>query len=109
MERNGEMSKAIIYTDWREKAVFSPTGLAPQVLLENEKLKALIGALEAGQRIPPHPEALGMYHFLEGSGWMTVDGERLAVSAGTTVFVPQGVERGIEAETRLAFLAARIS
>jgi len=48
-----------------------------------------------------------MYHFLDGSGWMTVAGERVAVSAGATIVAPQGAPRGIEAETQLAFLAAR--
>ena len=48
-----------------------------------------------------------MYHFLSGTGWMLVDGERLRVEAGTTVVVPDGAARGVHAETRLAFLAAR--
>ncbi len=102
------MSGAVIFPDWREKAVFGQGGPQPQVLLEDEKIKAVIGALEPGQRIPPHPEGFGMYHFLEGSGWMSVEGERFEVSAGATVFVPAGAARGMEAETRLAVLAARI-
>lgn len=59
--------------------------------------------------IPPHPESLGIFHFLEGAGWMTVAGERLAIEAGATVIVPDGVARGLEAKTRLAFMATRVT
>jgi quercetin dioxygenase-like cupin family protein len=99
----------LVYPDWRSKVVFSGDGPQPQILVENEKLKVVVAGLEAGQRIPAHPESLAMYHFLDGSGWMTVAGERVAVSAGATVVAPQGAPRGIEADTQLAFLAARIA
>ncbi len=39
---------------------------------------------------------------------MTLDGKRLALTAGTTVIAERGAARGITAETRLAFLAVRI-
>jgi quercetin dioxygenase-like cupin family protein len=77
--------------------------------MENDKFKVILAGLEPGQKIPPHPEAQAMYHFLEGAGAMIVDGERLAVEAGATVITPQGAVRGVEAETRLAFLAARVA
>ena len=65
--------------------------------------------LEPGQALPVHPAPRGVFHFLEGSGWMTVAGERQPVSAGATVFVPAGAERGVEATTRLALLAVRVA
>ncbi len=40
---------------------------------------------------------------------MTVDEERFAIEAGATVITPDGAVRGIEAETRLAFLATRVA
>ena len=102
------MTEAAFFPDWRTQVVFSPAGPKPVTLVENEKLRTLVAGLEAGQMIPPHPGELAVYHFLEGNGWMTVDGERLAVSVGATVIVPQGAARGIQAETRLAFLATRV-
>lgn len=101
--------QSTFYPDWHEKAVFSSEGPKPQVLAENEKLKVIIGSLEPGQKIPPHPEAQAVYHFLEGNGWMTVDGERYSVHTGATVITAQGVARGVEADTRLVFLAVRIA
>ncbi len=102
------MKKTVVFPDVREKVIFSAAGPRPEVLLETAKLKALVAGLEPGQRIPPHPEALAMYYFVEGTGWMTVGGERFPVTAGTIIFAAQGAARGMEAETRLVFLAARI-
>lgn len=103
------MTQTTLYTDWREKVVYSTEGPQPQPLMVNEKVKIIIAGLEPGQTIPEHEEAAAMYHFLEGSGWMIVDGQRLAVSAGATVTMPEDTVRGMEAKTRLAFLATRIS
>ncbi len=97
------------FPDTQDKAVFSPEGVQPQVLFVQGPSKVLVGALEAGQKIPVHPEGLAVYHFLSGRGWMLGEGERLAVSPGTTVITPEGASRGMEAETRLIFLATRIT
>lgn len=109
IHREGNSVKAIFYPTWQERAVFSAGGPQPQILAENEKLKLIIGSLEVGQKIPTHPEALAVYHFLEGTGWMIVDDERYPVSPGATVITPEGAKRGVEAETRLVFLATRIA
>ena len=103
------MTQATLYADWREKVIYSAEGPQPQPLMADEKVKIIVAGLEPGQKIPPHPEAAAMYHFLEGSGWMLVDGERLAVTQGAIVVMPAGTVRGMEAETRLAFLATRIA
>jgi quercetin dioxygenase-like cupin family protein len=99
--------KSTLYPDWREKVVFSKDGVQPQALVDEGGFKALIAGLEPGQKIPSHPEGLAVYYFLEGTGWMMVDEERFAVGPGAIVVTPGGSSRGIEAETRLAFLAAR--
>ncbi len=98
----------LLYPNWREKVVFSDKGVQPQVLFETDKFKTVLGGLEPGQKIPLHPEGAGVYHFLEGTGWMLVGEERLPVQAGATVLSPAGVPRGMEATTRLAFIATRI-
>jgi len=40
---------------------------------------------------------------------MTVDDQRYSVLSGTIIITPEGATRGVEAETRLVFLAARIA
>lgn len=96
-----------VYSDYRQAIAYSAQGPQPQVWLETTALRAVLVGLEPGQSLPAHPAPAAVYHFLEGRGWMTVDGERLAVQAGTTVTVTDGARRGVEAETRLAFLGVR--
>ena len=93
-------------SNWKSIVEFSEDGPRHQVLLDTETYRVVLVGLEAGVKIPPHPSTDASYHFLEGSGWMVVDGTRHPVSAGTTMVVPANAERGIEAETRLAFLGS---
>ncbi|MBP7962205.1 MAG: cupin domain-containing protein [Caldilineaceae bacterium] len=95
------------FPNWQDIVVYSPDGPQPQFLMGAEQFKVLMAGLEAGQQIPPHPEGLAMYHFLAGTGSMTVNGETLPVQTGDTVITPAGASRGIVAETKLAFLAAK--
>lgn len=90
-------------------AQFAADGPVPSTLFENAQTKVVVGAVQAGQRIPNHPEALAVYYFLQGEGWMTVDGERAAVRPGMMVVTPDGSLRGVEAESDIAFLAVRIA
>ncbi len=103
------MDKVILYPDWKENVVYGTDGPQPHVLLANEKVKALVAGLAPGAKIPEHAEAQALYHFLAGTGWMIVDGERIAVTAGSTITMPEGTVRGMEAETELAFMAVRIA
>ena len=103
------MNTTSVVSDWREKIVYNAAGPEPQILMENDKVKVVVAGLEAGQRIPPHAEAIAIFHFLEGDGWMSVDDERVAVGPGTTIIMPAGTVRGVEATTRLAFLATRVA
>ena len=95
------------FFDTKAKAVFSPQGTQPQLLIDAPKFKALVVGLEAGQQIPPHPAGAAMYHFLEGEGLMTVGDEAFAIKPGATVVVTDGVKRGMNAKTRVIFLASK--
>jgi quercetin dioxygenase-like cupin family protein len=103
------MAEKRFIPDWREAVVYGEEGPQPQVLVDRGGFRVVLAGLRPGQRIPPHPEGLAVYHFLKGKGWMIVDGERNAVSAGATVIVPQGASRGMEADTELAFIASRVA
>ena len=102
------MDASIYFPDWRELIRYAPAGPQTTILNEGRGYKALLAGLEAGGRIPPHPERLGVDHVLEGTGSMVVDGVRYALSAGVTLIAPEGSSRGFEAETRLAFMAVRV-
>ena len=98
-----------LFFNWQEKLVYAPDGPRPQILFENDKMKVILAGLEVGQMIPEHPEALGIYHILDGEGFMLVNGERLPVAPGMFIITPEGAARGVEATTRLAFLATRVA
>jgi quercetin dioxygenase-like cupin family protein len=97
------------YPDWGEIVKYSPDKPQPQILAEQGQFKTVIAGLVPGQIIPPHPEGLAVYHFLDGKGWMIVDEERLSVSTGATIITEEGCLRGVQAETKLAFLATRLT
>lgn len=98
---------AVVYPDWKAKIIYSADGPKPQILATDDRIKIVLVGLETGQRIPSHPAKMAAYHILEGSGWVIVDDERIPVSAGATVIAPDQSSRGVEAATRMAFIAAR--
>ncbi len=93
----------------QDKIVFSAAGPQPQPLFEQGSVKVIVAGLEAGQKIPVHPEGLGVFQFIDGTGVMEVDGERLPIQPGAVVIAGEGAPRGIEAKTRLKFMAVRIT
>lgn len=97
----------IYYTDAKNLAVFAADGPQPQFLINTEKLKAILVGLQAGQQIPVHPEQAALYHFLEGEGLMTIGEDTYRVGPGITVAAPEGSTRGMNARTRLVFLACK--
>jgi len=100
-------NQPIFYPDTKAQAVFGANGPQPQFLVDDATFKVIVGGLEPGQRIPLHPGSLAMYHFVTGTGTMTVDEEQFPITAGATVITPAGARRGIEAATRVIFLAAK--
>ncbi len=96
------------YPDWKDIVTYSEGGPRPYVLVETDHYKSVIAGLAAGQRMPPHAEGPAVFHFLEGKGQMIVGEQVFGVQAGATLVVPDGAVRGVEAETRLAFLAVRL-
>lgn len=99
--------RAIYYPAVEEHALFDGGSPRPQILVDSDAMKVLIVGLEAGQRIPAHPEGLAIYYFLTGEGAMTVDDEIFTVAPGVAVITPAGSARGVSATSRLVFLAAK--
>lgn len=95
------------YADVKEKTIFGEQGPQPQFLVDEANFKVILSGLEPGQQIPVHPESLAIYHFLVGIGTMTVDDEHFPITPGATVITPAGARRGMQAETRVIFLAAK--
>ncbi len=97
----------IYFPDTKAKAVFAVDGPKPQFLINTPKFKALVVGLEAGQQIPLHPDETAMYHFLMGSGLMTVGAETYEIKPGVTIIAPSGAARGINAKTQVVFIGSK--
>ena len=102
------MEREDFFPDWRDLVTFATPHPEPTLLRNESDLRVLVAGLEPGGEIPAHPERLAVYHVLEGQGEETVDDNRYAVAAGSTVIARRGSRRGIRALTRLAFLAVRV-
>lgn len=97
----------IYYADARQQVHYTPERVQPQFVLDGDQAKVLLAGLEPGRRIPVHPEALALYIILDGQGMMLVGEEEYPIGPGALIVVPAGVGRGMVAETRLSFAAAR--
>ncbi len=102
-----DTTSQIYFVDTKAKAVFAADGPKPQFLIDTPNFKALVVGLEAGGQIPAHPGEAAMYHFLEGTGLMTVGDEAFEIKPGVTVVVPSGMKRGMNAKTRVVFLGSK--
>ena len=94
--------------DWHDVVIYSAPGPTPRLLVDEPELRVLVAGLEPGGRIPPHQERRAIYHALDGEGFLFLDGVALPFREGAIVVAPDGSTRGIEAVTRLAFMAVRI-
>ncbi|MCB0044499.1 MAG: cupin domain-containing protein [Caldilineaceae bacterium] len=100
-------SPDLFFADTAAQAVFGETGPQPRFLLDSNAFKVLVAGLQPGQMIPVHPESAAVYHFLSGTGTMTVDGVTHVVQPGATIITLNGASRGMKAESQLIFLAAK--
>jgi quercetin dioxygenase-like cupin family protein len=98
-----------LFPDWKGIVIYAEDSLKPQALVVDGDQKAVIAGLQAGKSVPPHKEGLAVFHFLEGTGNVSIDDQSFDVQTGATIVIPKGAVRGIEAVTRLAFLAVRLS
>jgi len=97
----------IYFAETNKEALFAGDGPKPQFLIDTPGFKTLVVGLDAGQQIPLHSDSAAMYHFLEGSGLMTVGQETFEIKPGVTIIAPGGAQRGMNAKTQVVFLGAK--
>lgn len=66
------MTQPMLYPNWKDVVVYPASGAQPQVLVENDQYRSIIAGLAAGSSLPVHPAGASVFHFLEGTGQMTV-------------------------------------
>jgi quercetin dioxygenase-like cupin family protein len=79
-------------------ARFSDEGFGRRVLVETERIRVVVAALEDGQEIPLHaPDVDLVMAVMDGTGEVMAGSTARAVRAGDVVFVPRCQTRGLRA------------
>ena len=77
-------------------------------LLDAGSFNLALVCLDAGQEIPPHPEAYdAVFYVVEGGGVFTVGAEEHTLEAGSMIFSPKEKLRGIRSIGKLSVLGIR--
>ena len=81
-----------------EVAEFAPEGFGQRKLLETDRLRVVVAALEDGQEIPLHAPQLDLVMtIVEGIGEVVAGTDLRPVRAGDVIVVPAGETRGLRA------------
>lgn len=97
----------LYYPDTLAQALLGQQEAQPQFLVDETNFKVVLRRLDPGDQIPVHPDSSAVYHFLAGTGTMTVDEQQYPITAGVTIITPHGSRRGMQAATPVIFLAAK--
>lgn len=86
-----------------------PGAIVSRTLVDEEAATITVFAFDEGQRLSEHTaphEAL--FHVLDGTARVTVDGEDITVEAGEAVAFPANVPHAVDAETAMTVLLTMV-
>lgn len=84
---------------------FDKTRRVMKDLYKTRMFNIVLVCLETGQEIPPHSPPYDVcVYVIDGHGTFTVGNKQAELRAGSMVFVPANVTRGIKSIQRLSFL-----
>lgn len=92
----------------RDLIEYNSKKVSMKKLLDAGSFNLALVCLDAGQEIPPHPEAYdAVFYLIEGRGVFTVGVEEYTLEAGSMIFSPKERLRGIRSVERLSILGIR--
>ena len=84
---------------------FSETQRIKKDICKTKMFNIVLVCLETGQEIPPRPEPYDVcFYVMEGQGTFTVGNKQMELKAGSMIFAPANVARGIKSTKRLSIL-----
>lgn len=99
----------VYQVDLTQAVEFSRKSHLRKVLYETPQTKAMLICFGAGQAVPPCVmHSLVYFIVLEGNGRLMSGTELRGLVPGAMVVVPPGLERRIEADSRLVILAVQV-
>lgn len=84
---------------------FSNAQRVKKDIYRTKMFNVVLVCLETGQEIPPRPEPYDVcFYVIDGQGTFTVGDDEAELKAGSMVFAPADVARGIRSIRRLTIL-----
>ena len=84
---------------------FSKTQRIKKDIYRTKMFNIVLVCLETGQEIPPRKEPYDVcFHVIDGQGIFTVGDKTAELTAGSIIFAPANVARGIKSTRRLSIL-----
>ena len=79
------------------KAIYNSEKMEKTTLFQSEQMLVGLNAFKEGQehKIHAHNGMDKMYHVLEGSGLVLLEGKEISMKAGNILIAPSGVPHGI--------------
>ena len=88
---------------------FSPDGVRPKQLLDDNMVRTLLLNMEVNQAVAScQMEVPVLYYVIEGQGHLRVGDELAKLKTGSLVVVPAEEVRSIAADTRMRVLAVQV-
>jgi len=99
-----EMLKLSIW-DLTKLAEFSKIQRVKKDICKTKMFNIVLVCLETGQEIPPRPEPYNVcFYVIEGQGTFTVGDTQTELNAGSMIFAPANITRGIRCTKQLSIL-----
>jgi quercetin dioxygenase-like cupin family protein len=91
--------------DLTELTEFSKTQRVKKDICKTKMFNIVLVCLETGQEIPSRPEPYDVcFYVIEGQGTFTVGNKQTELNAGSMIFAPANVARGIKSTKRSSIL-----
>ncbi|MGQ9515293.1 MAG: cupin domain-containing protein [Thermoproteota archaeon] len=91
--------------DLAKLAEFSTTQRVKKDICKTKMFNVVLVCLETGLEIPPRPEPYDVcLYVIEGQGTFTLGEKQTGLKAGSMIFAPANVARGIKSIKRLSIL-----
>lgn len=98
-----EMKSSAI--EFRDLIEYPEAGILSKVILKDNSCQYTLFCLAAGTEITEHTASRNAtIHVLEGQGELTLEGQTIALEAGTFVVMPARAPHALNATENLAFL-----
>ncbi len=101
---------AIAIKDLLKEISIPPDGTLSRTIHRDDAVKVVLFGFAPGQELSEHTAAVpAMMHFLEGTGTVTIEGQRYEVGAGSWFYMTPNTPHTVTATTQLTMLLTLVT